>query len=363
MNFSVTSVDLHKRLGKRHAFVVGVIEGLIASGRLVSKQDFDTMGALCEAGGVLCRIYRLTEPACQLISKVIQGKPAQAPSTKTDTQTKRRKAKANRRQAMNIIPMNYEGQEIRTIIDDLGEPWWVAKDVCEILEITTEQIRRLDDDEKGLRKVQTLGGIQELSAINESGLYTLILRSNKPQAKPFRKWVTSVVLPSIRKNGGYIGGQEQTDDPELIMARALQVAQSVIDQKAAQLTAATKQIEEQAPKVDFHDTVAASTNSVLLGDFCKLLPGAGIMIGRNNFFAWLRSEKILNHKNLPYQLYLDKGWFSVRECTYENENSNGPRTAFTTKVTGKGQTGLIRRLKETDSYERFMNKQAVSRAA
>jgi anti-repressor protein len=266
---------------------------------------------------------------------------------------------------MNIIPMNYEGQEIRTIIDESGDTMWVAKDVAVILgyKRPNDAIQQHCKGAAKHRPLQTPGGIQEVRVIHEPDLYRMIANSQLESAAKFEAWIFEVVLPSIRKNGGYIAGQEHTDDPALIMARALQVAQAVIDQKAAQLTAATKQIEEQAPKVDFHDTVAASTNSVLLGDFCKLLPGAGIMIGRNNFFAWLRSEKILNHKNLPYQLYLDKGWFSVRECTYENENSNGPRTAFTTKVTGKGQTGLIRRLKETDSYERFINKQAVSRAA
>lgn len=105
----------------------------------------------------------------------------------------------------DIIPFSYEGNEIRVIKDHDGNPWWVAKDVCEVLEIEKyrDAISRLDEDERGSVKVDTLGGPQEMGAINESGLYTLILRSNKPEAKPFRKWVTSEVLPSIRKNGGY----------------------------------------------------------------------------------------------------------------------------------------------------------------
>lgn len=101
-----------------------------------------------------------------------------------------------------ITPFYFEDNVVRTMLID-EEPWFVAKDACDILEIGTEQIRRLDDDEKGLRKMQTLGGEQEMSVISESGLYTLIIRSNKPHAKPFRRWVTHDVLPSIRKTGSY----------------------------------------------------------------------------------------------------------------------------------------------------------------
>lgn len=104
-----------------------------------------------------------------------------------------------------MIPFKYEQNEIRVIQDKQGEPWWVAKDVCEVLGISTHRdaIQKLDDDERGSFKVDTLGGQQEMSIISESGLYTLILRSNKPEAKPFRKWVTSEVLPAIRKTGTY----------------------------------------------------------------------------------------------------------------------------------------------------------------
>lgn len=102
----------------------------------------------------------------------------------------------------SVVPFQFESHEVRALsIDD--DPWFVAKDVCDVLDIGTEQVRRLDDDERGLRKMQTPGGVQEMTIISESGLYTLIIRSNKPQAKPFRKWVTAEVLPTIRKTGGY----------------------------------------------------------------------------------------------------------------------------------------------------------------
>ena len=105
----------------------------------------------------------------------------------------------------NIIPFTYESQQIRVIQDEQDEPWWIAKDVCDVLELTNVAmaVKGLDDDEKGISKVYTLGGEQELLTVNEPGLYTLIIRSNKPEAKQFKRWITHEVLPSIRKTGGY----------------------------------------------------------------------------------------------------------------------------------------------------------------
>ena len=104
--------------------------------------------------------------------------------------------------SINITPFSFEGFAVRTIQID-GEPWFVASDVCDSLTVATEQTRRLDEDEKGLRTVQTLGGPQDMLVINESGLYSLILTSRKPEAKRFKKWVTREVLPAIRKTGSY----------------------------------------------------------------------------------------------------------------------------------------------------------------
>ena len=146
----------------------------------------------------------------------------------------------------------FEQKEVRTISDEHGEPWFVAKDVCEVLEIerTDSALRNLDDDEKGTRKMSTLGGTQQVSIISESGLYALIMRSNKPQAKHFRKWVTSEVLPAIRKTGGYISAQPD-ETPEQIMAKAILIAQDTISRQQAQ-------IEEYRPKALFADAVSAS---------------------------------------------------------------------------------------------------------
>ena len=128
----------------------------------------------------------------------------------------------------NIQIFNYQSNEVRAV-EMGGEPWFVLKDVCNILGISKyrDTAARLDADERGSVEVDTLGGTQQVIAVNESGLYHVILRSDKPEAKPFRKWVTSEVLPSIRKNGGYIAGQEQLT-PQELMAKALLVANKTL---------------------------------------------------------------------------------------------------------------------------------------
>lgn len=124
---------------------------------------------------------------------------------------------------MNLIPLNYENIEIRLIQDENGEPWWVTKDVCTVLDISNyrDALNRLDDDERGSAKVDTLGGPQEMSIVNEPGLYTLIIRSNKPDAKKFKKWITHKVLPSIRKTGKYEVGKLSEIDLIIKSAQAL----------------------------------------------------------------------------------------------------------------------------------------------
>lgn len=131
----------------------------------------------------------------------------------------------------------YYDRELRTLQRD-GEPWFVLKDVCKVLNMDTSKIKqvadRLDPDEKDRYQIPTPGGPQDTTIINESGLYAVILRSDKPEAKPFRKWVTSQVLPSIRKHGGYITGQ-QVLPPDQLMAKALLVAQKTMDEQSAKL--------------------------------------------------------------------------------------------------------------------------------
>lgn len=241
---------------------------------------------------------------------------------------------------MNIIPFNFESKKIR-VVEINGEPWFVAADIAAQLEYSDAEAmtRRLDADEK--KNLQIVGfGNRGASVVNESGLYAAIIGSKKPEAKIFKKWVTSEVLPSIRKNGGYISGQE-TDDPELIMAKALQVAQSVIDRKTLELKQAKEIIAVQAPKAAFADRIASAEKGTLIGNFAK-----AVGFGPKSIFKVLRDQRVLmnggNRHNLPFQEYIERGYFEVTERPYEVNDET--RIAFTPLITGKGQQWLTQRL-------------------
>lgn len=234
---------------------------------------------------------------------------------------------------------NKEFGEIRTVVKD-GEPWFVGKDVAEILGHSNPQraLRDyIDDDDKGVTKIVTPGGTQTMAIINESGLYSLILSSKLPNAKKFKKWVTSEVLPSIRKNGGYIAGQDTMPDDEL-MARALQVAQNKILER-------DKQIETMKPKAIFADAVAASHTSILIGDLAKLISQNGVSIGQKRLFKWLRDNGYLikregSDRNMPTQRSMEMKLFEVKESTISNPDGS-VRITRTPKVTGKGQQYFV----------------------
>lgn len=225
--------------------------------------------------------------------------------------------------------------EIRTVtVDD--EPMFCLADVCKALELSNSRVvsARLDDDERCKLELPRQG---ETWFITESGLYAVILRSDKPNAKKFKRWVTSEVLPSIRKNGGYIAGQENMSDDEL-MAKALMVAQNKIAEK-------DKQIERMKPKEIFADAVSASHTSILVGDMAKLLKQNGVDIGQKRLFEWLRENGYLIKRkgsdwNMPTQKSMEMGLFDIKESTVNNPDGS-VRINRTTKVTGKGQQYFI----------------------
>jgi prophage antirepressor-like protein len=153
----------------------------------------------------------------------------------------------------NITAFKFGAQQIRVISDDQGEPWFVAADVCATLTISTEQTRRLDDDEKGLHTVQTPGGKQDMTVVNESGLYSLILTSRKPSAKKFKKWITAEVLPAIRKTGGYSIQQVDSSPAELLVMMAQQ--NLVNERRVAAVEEKVKLIEAKLPQEQDYFTV------------------------------------------------------------------------------------------------------------
>lgn len=239
---------------------------------------------------------------------------------------------------------SYEGNEVRTVQKDDGT-WWVLKDVCDILELTSPHkvAERLDNDEKGRSLIPTLGGNQELTVVSESGLYNVILRSDKPEAKKFKRWVTHEVLPTIRRHGAYVTPaklEELMNDPDswIKVLTALKEERTAKEQLQLQAT-------ENKPKVIFADAVSVSDGTILIGELAKILKGNGIEIGQNRLFEKLRQDGYLIKRkgtdyNAPTQKAMELGLFRVKETAITH--SDGHVTiSKTTKVTGKGQQYFI----------------------
>ena len=232
---------------------------------------------------------------------------------------------------------NDEFGEIRTV-EISGEPWFVGKDVAEILGYTNPRKAigdHIDADDKGVTKCDTLGGSQELTIINESGLYSLILSSKLPNAKAFKKWVTSEVLPSIRKHGGYISGQAEMS-PEELMARALQVAQKTLEEREARISLLTAEnsvltVEKQMlqPKADYFDELVDRN---LLTNFRET--AKQLSIKQKDFVNFLLEKKyVYRDKRGKLMPYADRntGLFEIKECFNEKTQWCGTQTLITPK--------------------------------
>lgn len=225
---------------------------------------------------------------------------------------------------------NYGETTVRTT-EINGEPWFVLKDVCKVLELGTPArvAERLEEDEVSLAHIiDSIGRKQEMTIINESGLYNVILRSDKPEAKPFRKWVTSEVLPSIRKSGGYIAGQEAMS-PEELMASALLMAQKTIEARDARISALTVQNQIMAPKAEYFDAIVDRN---LLTSFRETAKQLGI--GERVFITFLLDKKYLyRDQKGKLQPRADKndGLFELKECVNEKTGWAGTQTLITPK--------------------------------
>ena len=246
----------------------------------------------------------------------------------------------------NIQVFEYQNSKVRTVDMD-GEAWFVLKDVCAVLGISNNRMAadRLDDDEKGVSLIDTLGGKQEMVIVNESGLYHIILRSDKPEAAPFRRWVTNDVLPTIRKTGSYNAPQLTRSQ---LLATALIAAHEELEEK-------DKQIETMKPKVLFADAVSASKKSILVGELAKLLSQNGINIGQNCLFDWMRKNGYLikdpkrSDYNLPTQRSMEMGLFEIKETTIQH--SDHVSINRTPKVTGKGRVYFVNLFLKSEKQE------------
>jgi anti-repressor protein len=241
---------------------------------------------------------------------------------------------------MNDVSVFSFGESAVRTVEKNGEVWFVAKDVADILEYseTNRMTTRLDDDEFMSTKLEGMN--MNSTIINESGLYNAIIGSNKPEAKVFKKWVTSEVLPSIRKVGGYMVSTANDTDED-IMARAYLIATNTLKQRDERIKALENKMTEQLPMVEFAETVIASENSEKIGDYAKSLSKMYyVTIGPNKLFQWLRENKYLmvgrdaSERNKPYQKHIENGLFEIK---YEVSAKGKVLVPY---ITGKGQFQL-----------------------
>jgi prophage antirepressor-like protein len=228
---------------------------------------------------------------------------------------------------------NYAGKQVRTIIID-GEPWFVAKDVCDILDFAnlSETIKRLDEDEvSSIEVIDSLGRNQDTNIVNEAGLYSLVLGSRKPEAKDFKRWITHEVIPQIRQTGAY------SLNPYQLIATALIEANKILAERDAQ-------IQQLIPKAEFFDAVAGSKTAISMGEAAKIIYEE-THLGRNKLFKVLRQKGILMSDNIPYQEFIDRGYFRTIEQKYTVPDGS-TRISIKTLVYQKGLDFIRKVIKE-----------------
>ena len=229
-----------------------------------------------------------------------------------------------------------DNKAIRTI-SECDQIWFVAKDIALALEYSEASnparlFANVPECWKGVKRIHTLGGEQEMLCLTEQGAYFFLGRSDKPKALPYQMWISGEVVPSIRKHGGYLT-EDLIANPDLI----IKLAQALKAERA--------RTEKDRPKVIFADAVNASKDTILIGNLAKLLRQNGIKMGQNRLFLWLREHNYLmsckgERWNMPTQESIDKGLFIVKEQVINNPDGS-TRITYTTKVTGKGQIYFI----------------------
>lgn len=239
---------------------------------------------------------------------------------------------------------DFRGQQLR-IVEKSNEPWFVAKDVCEILEINNSRqaLTRLDEEEKADVTLNDGRQNRSFSVVNESGLYELIFASRKLEAKTFKRWVKQEVLPSIRKHGAYMTNEtieKVITSPDFL----IQLATNLKEEQEARRRAETK-LEKQQPLVRFAEACMATNKSMLVRELAKLISKEGLLIGEKRLFQKLREWKLIfQNKNEPYQKYIDNEYFSVSQGV--TTNSGGSHAYLTMRITPKGQAYIVNRLKK-----------------
>mgnify|MGYP002607647860 CR=1 FL=1 len=236
---------------------------------------------------------------------------------------------------------NEEFGKVRTVIKD-GEPWWILKDICQVLEMKAnsagEVVKRLDKDEyDSIGLTDSLGRKKKAYVVNESGLYSILVRSDKPKAKPFRKWLTSEVIPTIRRTGGYVANEEMFIENYLPFLE--EPYQNLFRLQMMAINQLNERIRHDEPLVEFAEQVSDTTNLIDMNAMAKLARAENIPVGRNRLYSWLKGKGVLMANNLPYQTFIDCGYFAVKESVFETPTMT--KTYQQTFVTGKGQLFII----------------------
>lgn len=247
-----------------------------------------------------------------------------------------------------IQRFEFKGESLRALTNMAGEPWFVLKDCMSILDLgnPTETVKMFDDDEFSTTEViDSIGRRQQAYIISEPGLYRLVMRSRKPEAKEFQRWVTHEVLPQIRRTGGYIPTTD-ADDDMTILAKAVMIGQRTMEQQQRKIAEQQTRIVELEPKARFADAVAASDGTCLVGELAKMLRQNGMDIGQNRLFRLLQADGYLgksgSNRNVPTQRAMDLGLFRIKETTVTHADGH-TTVSRTPKVTGKGQRYFIDR--------------------
>lgn len=248
----------------------------------------------------------------------------------------------------SIQRFDFKGAALRTLTDENGEPWFVAKDVCDVLGYmnASKAINDHVDQEDKLNN-ESLSSLGQRGGwlVNESGLYSLVLSSKLPTAKEFKRWVTHDVLPQIRRTGGYIPTTD-ADDDMTILAKAVMIGQRTMEAQKQRIAEQQTRIVELEPKARFADAVAASDGTCLVGELAKMLRQNGLKVGQNRLFRILRDDgylgKSASNRNVPTQRAMELGLFRIKETTVTHADGH-TTVSRTPKVTGKGQTYFIRR--------------------
>ena len=252
---------------------------------------------------------------------------------------------------------NYQTKEVRTVIKD-GEPWFVAKDVCEILEISNNRdaVSRLSEHMTGVVTTDTPGGSQSMTVINEPAVYKLVFTSRRPEAEKFIDWIATEVLPSIRKHGMYATEntiEKMLEDPDtmiqLLTKLKLERKAKLLEQ--AKVNTLEERVVKDKPKVIFADAVSVSSSSILIRDLAKLIQQNGVTMGGNRLFTWLRDNGYLikamsTSYNMPTQRSMDLKLFEIKETAITHSDGH-IHVNKTSKVTGKGQVYFINKFIKT----------------